>query len=186
MPKFNISEYRQKAEKQYGLESGAYLKVKEGANKVRLLSETLAHQSYYKGNRGVKFVCWVLDYVDNKVKLYFMPFTILKAIESLQLSEDYGFAEVPMPYDVTINAKNAGTKEVDYQVVPARNNTPISQEVLADFAKKASLMEVVEKLIENDSTNPDKQAPRVEVKDEDIPVINEDEEKEVNLKDIPF
>ena len=186
LKKFNVSEYRQKAEKEFGLESGVYLKVKEGANKIRLLTETMGHSSYYKGNRNVKFVCWILDYVDNKIKLYFMPFTILKAIESLQLSEDYSFEEVPMPYDITINAKNAGTKEVDYQVVPARANTSLSQEVLDELEGKASIKEVIEKLIENDKQNPDKQIPS-ELSSNNIPIVNEDvEDTSINLKDIPF
>ena len=190
MGKFNISEVRPKAEKEFGLESGGYLKIKEGSNKIRLLSETVGHESYYKGTRNVKFVCWVLDYADGKVKLYFMPFTILKAIESLQISEEYNFEEVPMPYDITINAKNAGTKEVDYQVVPARSNSPVSQEVLNEFSSKAGIPEVLEELIKNDSTNPDKQAPRtpkVKVEDSEIPIINiEDEDKEISLDKIPF
>lgn len=185
MSKFNFSSAREKAEKEFGLESGAYLKIKEGANKIRLLSEAVGHESRFKGNKNVKFVCWVLDYADKKVKLYFMPFTILKAIESLQLSEDYSFEEVPMPYDITINAKGAGTKEVDYQVVPGRSNTPVSTEVLTELAKKSAISEVIEKLKENDSKNPDKQVPTVSetIKDEDIPIV---EDEKIDLKDIPF
>lgn len=193
MTKFNISNAIAKADKEFGLESGAYLKIKEGNNKIRLLSETVGYESYYKGNRNVKFICWVLDYVDGKVKLYFMPFKILKSIEALQIAtDDYRFDEVPMPYDITINATNAGTKEVNYSVLPARANSPIEKQVLDDLNGKASIADVIIKLKENDATNPDKQPPTSsrlkaeldnEVGYDDIPVINEDK---IDLSNIPL
>jgi hypothetical protein len=46
-----------------------------------------------------------------------MPISIAKSLGSVQEDPDYAFTKFPMPYDITINAKGAGTKEVDYQVV---------------------------------------------------------------------
>lgn len=149
----NINDTIKKAEKDYGLDSGAYFKVKEGSNKIRVLTEALPYQSYYKGNKTFKFVGWICDYVDGKVKLYFFPKTVYEAIGSLQVTEDYAFEDMPMPYDVSINAKNAGTKEVEYQVMPARSNTPVDQEILTQLAGKKTIEEVIAQLKENDSKN---------------------------------
>ena len=60
-----------------------------------------------------------------------MPNTVYKDIEKLQKNPDYGFDEVPMPYDITIVAAGAGTLDVDYSVVPARNNTPLTPSEMA-------------------------------------------------------
>ena len=154
-----MTETRKAAEKEYGLESGGFFKVKDGANKVRLLSQTIPHQSFYKGTKTFKYVCWIFDYSDMKVKLYFMPTTIYKHIENLQLSDDYSFEEVPMPFDITINVKNAGSKEVEYSTTPARNNTELCQECVEQFVAKEQIEAVVAKLKENESTNPTNAAP---------------------------
>lgn len=182
MAKFNVSEAVAHAEKEYGLGSGEFYKVKEGANKIRLMSQTVPHQSFYKGNKNFKHVCWILDYRDNKVKLYFMAHTILKAIEALQQSEDYAFSEVPMEYDITINAKNAGTKEVDYQIMPARLSSPLTQDALDQLSSKKDIQEVVSKLREHEAKKPENQTPEIKPAIE----VNGYDQNEVNVSDIPF
>lgn len=128
---------RKEAEKSGLLGSGDYLKLKEGGNRLRLLSECLAHAGEYKGKKNFKWLCYVLDRADGKVKPFFMPHTIYKQIEALQLSDDYVFTDVPMPYDVTINAKGAGTKEVEYTIMPAKREVPltVAEEQLLEAAK---------------------------------------------------
>lgn len=182
--KFNISETIQRAEKEFGLESGGYFKPKEGANKLRLLSAALAHASFYRGDRTFKYVCWVYDYFDQKVKLYFMPPTVLKSIESLQLSSEYGFDEVPMPYDLTLHAKNAGTKEVDYQVMPARENTPLTTDCLEQLNKKEDINAVLTKLKEKEQADPNRQpsTPAPVTQPAAAPAPTD----EIVLEDIPF
>jgi hypothetical protein len=59
----------------------------------------------------VKFVSWIIDRRDNQIKLYFMPTTVLNAVGCLQMPDDFGFEDVPMPYDITIMAKGPGTKK---------------------------------------------------------------------------
>lgn len=123
-------------------EGGGYFKIQEGPNRVRLLEEALPHPGSYKGTPNFKWFTRVLDRADGKVKVWFMPHTIMKLVRDLQQSDDYGFDEVPMPYDITLNAKNAGTKEVEYSVVPARKNTPLTQEELALIDALKPLKEV--------------------------------------------
>jgi hypothetical protein len=155
MAKFNANETMKRAEEDFGLGKGQYFKVKEGANKIRLLSPCIPYQSEFKGQTNVKFLCWIIDRVDeNKIKLYFMPTTILNAIGGLQMSDDFGFEDVPMPYDITIMAKGAGTKEVEYTVVGARQNTPLTGAELQAFEEKPTIEEVIEKLKEKQSGEP--------------------------------
>lgn len=146
--KFNVQDTIKRAEQEYGLGKGQYFKAQEGANKIRLLSPAIFYQSTYNGNPTSRFVAWILDRRDGQVKLYFMPMTIMNAIGGLQMSDDFGFDEVPMPYDVTIMAKGAGTKEVEYTVVGARQNTPLTPEELKEFQEKPSIDEVIKKLKE--------------------------------------
>src|SRR4051812_48578930 len=105
MPEFSFKGTYEKAEKDYGLGKGEYFKHSEGANTIRLMSEAVPHSSEYQGQKNFKFLCWILDRKDNKVKLYFMPVTVFKGIEALQENPDYHFQSVPMPYDLIINAK---------------------------------------------------------------------------------
>ena len=124
--KVNFAARREKAEKEGLLGKGDYLKLQEGANKVRLMSECLEHPGEFKGTPTFKWLCYVLDRKDGKIKPFFMAHTNYKQIEALQLDPEYAFEEVPMPYDITVNAQGAGTKEVTYTVVAARQNTPLT------------------------------------------------------------
>ena len=152
--KFDANATIKKAEEDYGLGKGDYFKVKDGDNKIRLLSPFLPHQSEYNGKTTFKFVAWILDRKDGKVKLYFMPKTIVDEIGVLQANPEYAFEEVPMPYDLTINAENAGTIDVEYKVVAARANTELTPEELKAFEEKPPIAEVVEKLAENQKSSP--------------------------------
>jgi hypothetical protein len=133
---------RKEAEKAGLIGGGDYLKLKEGANRLRLLSECLPHASVYNGSRTFKWLCYVIDRVDGKVKLFFMPHKIYKAIEALQFSEDYTFSDVPMPYDLTINAENAGTMQVKYALIPAKKEKPLTSAEVEEFAKVKPLAEI--------------------------------------------
>jgi hypothetical protein len=147
---------RKQAEKE-GYIGSDYLKVKEGANRIRLLSEALPHRGSYKGTPNFKWLCYVLDRTDGNVKPYFMPHTIYKAIEALQTSEDYAFDDVPMPYDITINAQGAGTKEVEYSVMPAKKETPLTAEERNQYETKKPLKELQQAIRAKDE---DKQPER--------------------------
>lgn len=140
-----------KAEEAGLVGGGDYLKLKEGDNKFRLLSECLPHANEYQGQRTFKWLCYVLDRKDGKVKPFFMPHTIYKQIVVLQTDEDYEFHDVPMPYDLNIHAKGAGTKEVKYTLMPRKPVTLTAAEKLL-VAAATPLKEVQAKLLEKQST----------------------------------
>ena len=49
-----------------------------------------------------------------------MPKTILKAIADYEDNSFYKFENAPMPYDIIVKAKNAGTMEVEQRSLSAR------------------------------------------------------------------
>lgn len=133
--------------------NSGWLKMKEGKNQFRILSEPeVIFENFGKGIcyhecgfEGVpKYLTRVLDRADNKVKLYKIPFSIFKTIASFEEDEDLQFQGFPMPYDIKINAVNAGTKEVDYTVMASPKVIAVDQETLDFLAKQKPLKELIE------------------------------------------
>ena len=149
MPAVDFGAAMKEAEKQ-GLIGGGvdYFKLKEGANRFRLVSECLAHNGEFKGTPTFKWLCLVIDRADGKVKPFFMPHTIYKQIVGLQQSEDYGFKEVPMPYDLTISAIGAGSKEVKYTLMPARKELALTNDEKGLIFAHKSVQDVKQSLDE--------------------------------------
>lgn len=179
MPKANFTEARKKAESEGLIGSGDYLKLKEGDNRLRLLSECLPHTSMFNGNKNFKWLCYVIDRKDGKVKPFFMPHTIYKRIEALQINEDYAFEDVPMPYDLTVHAVGAGTKEVEYSLVPARKESPVTAVEHAEFAKVKPLAELKQALKDKEA----KKAATAPPTDDAPP---SDDGHQVDESEIPF
>lgn len=142
MAAVDFAKSRQQAEDQGLVGGGDYLKLKEGDNRMRLLSECLPHVGEFQGQRNFKWLCYVIDRRDGKPKPFFMPHRVYKAIEALQVNPDYTFEEVPMPYDVTVTAEGAGTREVKYGLIPARKETAISAVEFQEIAKLKPLAEL--------------------------------------------
>lgn len=115
------------------------------------------------------------------------------------MSDDFGFEDVPMPYDITIMAKGAGSKEVEYTVVGARQNTPLTAEEVKEFESKPSLDEVIEKLKEKQGEptvqqdQPQSGYEKAKAVATNLPrtqqpaaPANEAPPEEINEEDIPF
>jgi hypothetical protein len=166
--KYSFADELAVAEKEFQIGGGDTFKFVDGDNKIRVLSpgkpvatHRISPKEYHTcvgmehGCRyheesspkpGVKFVMWILDRKDGKVKLAFMPYTIMKALRDLQNNPDYEFDGPPMPYDITVKATKAGTKEVEYSVVPARSNTPLTADEVQMFADQKSVDDVIERM----------------------------------------
>jgi len=143
--KFSFSEEAKKAE------SGTF-KFKEGNNVMRIVSEFIYRESIFKDKKtgaekkSRKFVGFIIDRVDGTVKPVFFPRTIIDQISSLQETEDYGFEEVPMPYDINISTTNAGIIEAVYKVIPARANSSITPTELAAIKAAGSITDFIASL----------------------------------------
>ena len=144
MTEVNFGADLQAAEKEFNIGKGSdKFTFKEGENRIRILSPSIALQNTYKGETRVKFVTQVWDYSENAFRLAFLPITIVRSIAALQAKPDYAFTEVPMPYDLLIDAKNAGTIDVEYSVTAARANSDVPQEALDALAKEKPIEEIV-------------------------------------------
>lgn len=154
----NFAEQRKKAEQAGLLSSGDYLKLKEGQNRMRLMSECLPHRDEFNGKVNFKWLCYVLDRRDTKVKAFFMPHTIYKALEAFQSSEDFYFDDVPMPYDITVHAEKAGTMDAKYTVMPgkAKDLTEAEVEMLVAMKPLADLQAALKEKKQKDK---EKEAP---------------------------
>jgi hypothetical protein len=188
MAEFDFNKTYEQAEKQYNLDKGQYLKLKDGANRLRLVSACLPHDSIYNGRKTFKWLCQVIDRKDGILKPYFMPNTIYKMIMDLQMDPEYAFKEVPMPYDLTINATGAGSKEVKYSVFPARENTPLTTEEQNAITEAPTVTELQAKVREGEAKTPAQPAGEV---DPAAPTPEELAQPQVphddiNVEDIPF
>lgn len=138
-------------------QGGGWVKLKEGDNRFRVLTEPeMMFEDFklgicytdcgYEGN--AKFLMFVLDRNDNKIKLWKAPYTVGTTIAGYEADSEYAFDGYPMPYDIKINAKGAGTKEVKYTVTPGRAETPVEGDILDELGKKTPVADIISKLKE--------------------------------------
>lgn len=151
----------EEAEKHVG--ASDWYKFKEGDNVIRILTEPVMIYELFKvgicytncGYSGTpKGLARVWDYADSKLKLMKIPFIVCKSILEYKQDEDSGFETFPMPYDLKIKAKNAGTKEVTYTII-LKKESKVPSEATEAFEKEKPVEEVVSKMKE-------KQKQRVE------------------------
>ncbi len=189
MTSFNFNTNREQVKKEFNLDKGEYFKPKEGPNKIRLVSECLAHPGEYNGKPTFKWLCQVLDLTDGKVKPYFMPDKIYKDIGNLQLDPDYAFEEVPMPYNINIQTENAGDITVKYTVIPSPKRVPLTPEELAAVEAAPTVQELQKKIREIDGGSEEKNhqepghASAKAVADSPKPQADPNE---IDTSDIPF
>jgi hypothetical protein len=139
---YNLNDDIKRQQKEKGVGGGIF-KFEEGSNKIRIISRPIIHVGQYKGDQTVKYVAYVLDYKDGQVKPAFLPKKIINDIGNYQINTDYAFDDFPMPYDITVMATGAGTKEVKYSVLPAKHETQLSEEALEQLKKKKPIEEFV-------------------------------------------
>jgi len=136
-------------------DGGDYFNIVEGDNRFQLLTHLAPQPLKWTGTKyepaeegdtgiSIKGVGWVLQ--DGIIKLAKLPYTVVKAVRVLQNDEETRFEEFPMPYALNVKAQGAGTKEVEYNVIPSRKETPVPASVLTELAKKPTPEEMVEKM----------------------------------------
>lgn len=124
-----------------GSGAGAFIKLAEGANKVRIVADPV---SYWKNmehdpkltyltkeaaakdkDAKPRFVCWAIDRVDGAIKKLDFTGSIVGQIKTLRNDPEYAFDGSVFPYDITINRTGSGM-ETRYTVTAARQNTPLT------------------------------------------------------------
>lgn len=141
---------------------GEWFRIVEGDNVLRVLTEPEMIFEKYKtgicyegcGYEGTpKFLCYVMVKevgVDGEeelvIKLAKLPYKIGKQIAEYQTDEEYSFEDWPMPYNIKIKAKNAGTKEVEYTVLASPKQTPVPSDILEELKKQKPVQEIIQKM----------------------------------------
>jgi len=152
----------------YGIsEGGDWMNLKEGENRIRIVSEFVDYgihrdpelkknvvcigkeQCYYckQGDKvRVQFLGKVIDRSDGRVKYLRIGYRIFQQISELAKSKEYGFDIIP-PYDIVILKKGSGLNTT-YTVFPARENTPLTDEEVKKAEALPSPSEIIEKMKE--------------------------------------
>ncbi len=146
-----------------------YYKFQEGDNRIRILSEGAIIASHFFGkgvrpsicygiNKGcpfhkeddksasVKYSCYILDRVDDQIKLADIPYSIIKKVGDLQLDSEWSFEYFPMPYDIKVVYKPNESPANMYSVVASPKRDPLSQIVvdkLGELLTKSNPAELV-------------------------------------------
>lgn len=154
-----IKEQEEQARKEGIAQQGGgdWYKFVEGDNIFKVLAEPMMIFEKFKvgicytdcGYEGnAKFLTFVLDRKDNKIKLAKLPYGIGTMIAEYEKDEDYSFEGFPMPYNIKVKAVGAGTKEVKYTVTPSPRREELSADVAEQMRKKASIADIVAKMKE--------------------------------------
>jgi len=152
--KMKFKDYK-KIEDKYNLSKGNdWMRLEEGDNKVRLISEFVDYGEHFDDELKKSFVClgastcprcqdgdkptvrflgWVIDRKDNQIKLLRFGWMIHKQIGQLAADEESGFDGIP-PYDMNI-IRTGEKLKTDYNVVPSRKDLPLTEEELKEIDK---------------------------------------------------
>lgn len=160
-------------EKVAGSKEG-FLALKEGENRLRLVTEAEYFVSVFQGKPKTRFVAYVIDRADGKLKPFTFGPQIFEAVGKLAVSSEYGFTDVP-PYDIIISRTGVGI-DTEYTVTAARNDTALTPEEQAAILKLPPVLELARRLQEKAEVKKATEAP--------IPVIHE--EAPIQDKDLPF
>lgn len=168
---------------------GNWFKMQEGDNQMRIMVEPEVLYERYRvgicytdcGYRGTpKYLTWILDRADKQFKLWKMPFTLFEQLAGLQMDEDFQFSEFPMPYDIKVSAKDAGSKEVKYQFIgkPAKELSQSEKEAWGDFSEAENFKMPVDLI----GVMKDKQKKKVESGEVNVPDESEGVHEEEDIE----
>lgn len=131
-----------------------------------------------------KYMCWAVlrgkTPEQDRMVIVKIPKQLAEKLLTWMDSEEYGFKEFPMPYDVIINAdENVGTTKVKYEMMASRKETPVLESEIEELSKKTPCDQIIDKM----KAKRKAEFEGLEVAG-DAPV--DYPEEEVNAEDIPF
>ena len=100
-------------------------------------------------NLSTKYMTWAILRGEKRDRFVILelPKQLAEKIRTWMDSEEYAFSYFPMPYDITINAdKNVGTTKVKYDILPARKETPITDEESLEYEKLTPIDQLLQKI----------------------------------------
>jgi len=137
---------------------------------------------------SAKWSVWAIDRATGNNVILEMPDQIAEKLINFMTSDEYRFEIFPMPYDVNITADGkVGTKDVKYDMLPARANTPVTEEELDKLATLTPIADIIarmqaKKKREDGVAAGEAADPAAAAADEGIQYPDED----INPADIPF
>ena len=150
--KIDLAATMRQAQESGVLGTGSF-KLKEGPNRVRIVQGFVPHTSEFtdpsgKTTQTFKWLTRVIDRRDGKIKVFFLGHTIYQQLVAFQQDSESGtdFDELPMPYDININAIGAGTMLAKYTVVPSQKRTPLTTDESSMLADQDSLEDLQDAL----------------------------------------
>ena len=181
---------QEEIEKKYNV-GGGWLTLKEGENKIRIVSDCFDYGNHFLDGKSticvgkencafckkglkpsVQFLSWAIDRTDGHLELFRFGYTIYKQIVAYKNNEEYSFESIP-DYDFTVNRVGTG-KQSEYTVVPARKNTKLSEAEKEDIEENANdINEIIDKMKAKVSKN--------EIEDD-----GETIEEDIDPKKVPF
>ena len=178
-------DWLDKKEEEIKANSGDYFTISEGTNKFILLSHIAPLAQVWTGSKyriaeegetnvSIKGVCWVMQRNDKDemvIKQAKLPYAVIKAIRAYSDDPEWDFT-IPFAHPFTLTAKNAGTKQVEYNLQASPKPIEIPKNILEDLAKKPTPEEVIEKIKGNSAIK------EAEKDYQDVP--------ELDPEDIPF
>lgn len=85
---------------------------------------------------SVKFIGYVIDRKDNKVKFGELPWSVISAVTDLQDDSDYAFADFPMPYDIKVKVDKDAAPANMYKTLATPSQVPVESELMKVFEEK--------------------------------------------------
>lgn len=162
-----------------------YFNIQEGPNRFVLLSHCAPLAQVWTGSKyriaeegdrnvSIKGICWVLQ--DGVIKSAKLPYGVVKQLRGLQQDPEWDF-QLPFPHVLTLNAKGAGEKTVEYTLQPSPKKVDIPEAILEELKKKPTPEELVEKIKGHGVSQGNPTGPTTPP---DYPV------EDINPDDIPF
>lgn len=159
MTTFDLNNWDNEEPKSSGSD---FFKIPEGKTKLRILTDFVKVQTVWEGvypnskpvgaftgqtlrdDQSVQTKGWCWIETDGELKILQTPVAIIKKLAELKQNPEYAWEEMPMPFDITI--ANSGEGPNRYSVEPARQNTPVSEEILTKLADSTPIEEVIERI----------------------------------------
>lgn len=113
---------------------------------------------------SIRFVLFVLDRKDNKVKTAFFPYSVTKQIGALQKNPDYEFDDLPMPYDIRITSNKEGGPFDKYRVEYKPNGAELTEDQKSELTSKIEKMspeDIAERMKEKQYESDDRSGRRI-------------------------
>lgn len=140
---------------------GGYFKLKQGENKIRIVSEAEVFGKHFVNKRSSvcmgkedcpycidgdkskpSWLMWIIDRTDNQIKMFEAGYQIIKQIQKMAQGTEYGFDALPA-YDMYIQ-KEGESLETEYTVTPARKDSPLTEEEKENITTLKSPSKIVE------------------------------------------